>query len=91
MTRLCLLFSFGVLAWTELVTSLVLSSDEDYVMSDSVGHCLRQGGAVLPCISSGGVNILEAANERGGIEIMDGVQLVQDNGQGARSLLPVSK
>lgn len=55
-----------------------------------VDHCLKDG-PVLPCLNAGALEYLEEANQRGGLEVVDGLQLVQDDGQTARTIVPVGK
>lgn len=73
---------------TTLVTPVLMPPPED-PPGVGVGHCLKEGGPVLPCLSAGAVDFLEEANQRGGLEVLEGLDLVQDDGQAARTIIPV--
>lgn len=55
-----------------------------------VDHCLKDG-PVLPCLNAGALEYLEEANQRGGLEVVEGLQLVQDDGQAARTIVPIGE
>ncbi|KAG8328306.1 hypothetical protein J6590_000966 [Homalodisca vitripennis] len=68
-----------------LVVAVMMPPEDDA----GVGHCLKEGGPVLPCLNTGALEFLQEANERGGLQVLEGLELVQDDGQASRTIIPI--
>lgn len=81
-----------VLLTTALSDAVIMAPPEDVTSpEDGLGVCLKGGGPVLPCLNAGALEFLEEANQKGGVVVLDGLQLVQDDGQSPRSIVPLGE
>lgn len=81
-----------VLLTTALSDAVIMAPPEDVTSpEDGLGVCLKGGGPVLPCLNAGALEFLEEANQKGGVEVLDGLELVQDDGQSPRSIVPLGE
>lgn len=81
-----------VLLTTALSDAVIMAPPEDVTSpEDGLGVCLKDGGPVLPCLNAGALEFLEEANQKGGVEVLDGLELVQDDGQSPRSIVPLGE
>lgn len=75
-----------------LSNAVIMAPPEDVTAhGDGLGVCLKGGGPVLPCLNVGALEFLEEANQKGGVEVLDGLELVQDDGQSPRTIVPLGE